>query len=193
MTIEQIYDSPAVAYRASKKLAEKAAWDFVADPANGAKFDVATVNPPLVLGPVVHHLATLDSINTSNERVVGCVTGKWKEGIPPTGAALSWVDVRDVALAHIKAGLEIPEAGGKRLFTTPSFFSNRDILDVVRKNFPDLADKLPGDDVKGGEMPPEDQHYKVDNSETNRVLGIDWIPFEKSVIDTVKSLQSFIS
>lgn len=193
VTIEQIYDSPAVAYRASKKLAEKAAWDFVKDPANGAKFDVATVNPPLVLGPVVHHLATLDSINTSNERVVAAATGKWKEAVPPTGAALNWVDVRDVALAHIKAGLEIPEAGGKRLFTTPSFFSNRDILNVIRKNFPDLADKLPGDDVKGGELPPENQHYKVDNSETNRVLGIDWIPFEKSVVDTVKSLQSFIS
>lgn len=191
--LENIHDSPAVAYRVSKKLAEKAAWDFVKDPANGAKFDVVTVNPPLVLGPVVHHLATLDSINTSNERVVAAVTGKWKEGVPATGAALIWVDVRDVARAHIRAGLELPEAGGKRLLTTAGFFSNRDILKVLRKNFPEFANQLPGDEVKGGEFPPEDQHYKVNNAETNRVLGIDWIPLEKSVVDTVKSLKSFVS
>lgn len=48
VTIDDIHESPAVAYRASKTLAEKAAWDFVRDKANGAKFDLVTVNPPMV-------------------------------------------------------------------------------------------------------------------------------------------------
>lgn len=48
VTIADIHESPAVAYRASKTLAEKAAWDFVGDKGNGAKFDLVTVNPPMV-------------------------------------------------------------------------------------------------------------------------------------------------
>ena len=48
VTIDDIHKDKATAYRVSKTLAEKAAWDFVKDPANKAKFDVVTVNPPMV-------------------------------------------------------------------------------------------------------------------------------------------------
>jgi len=190
VTIDQIYSSPATAYRASKTLAEKAAWDFVADKSNGAKFDIATVNPPLVFGPLVHHLANLDSVNTSNQRFLDAIQGKWKNEVPSTGAALNWVDVRDVAAAHVKAGLEIPEAGGRRLFAVTGPFCNSEVVPILRKNFPELADKLPAEDVKGGEMPPENQRYKYDNTETRKLLGIKWISLEQSVVDTVKSLQA---
>jgi nucleoside-diphosphate-sugar epimerase len=181
--------SHATAYRVSKKFAEKAAWDFVADKANGAKFDVVTINPPLVLGPVVHHLKSLASINTSNERIAAAVTGKWKEAgaVADTGIAVSWIDVRDCAEAHVLAGLELPEAGGKRLFTTEGHFCNRDIYDAVWKNFPDLRDRLPPPEAKGGEMP--EKHYKVDNSKTAKLLGIKWIPLEKSVVDAVNNFR----
>lgn len=53
VTAEDAAKNPATAYRASKTLAEKAAWDFVKDPANGAKFSLSTINPPMVYGPVV--------------------------------------------------------------------------------------------------------------------------------------------
>jgi len=181
----------ATAYRASKKLAEAAAWDFVRGGGGGVTFDLATVCPPLVLGPVVHHLADLGAINTSNERIANLVTGKWREsGVGATGIALNWIDVRDCAESHVRAALERPEAGGKRLFTTSGHFCNRDIYDVVRKNFPEYADGLPAEDKPGGEMPPEDQRYRYDNSETERILGIEWIPFEKCIVDAVKSFQA---
>lgn len=77
----------------------------------------------MVFGPVVHHLASLDSINTSNERIVALVQGKWKDAVPDTGV-FAWVDVRDVALAHVLA-IEKPALGGKRLFATAGYFSNR--------------------------------------------------------------------
>ena len=138
----------------------------------------------------MHYLASLDAINTSNERIVACVQGKWKDAVPATGAAFNWVDVRDVATAHVKAGLEVPEAGGRRLFTTAGRFSNRQILDAVRKNFPEYTDRLPGKDVEGGEFPPKDQIYGFDNSETTKLLGIDWISLETSIVDTVKSVKA---
>lgn len=192
VTIQDIHKDNSTAYRASKKLAEKAAWDFVADKSNNAKFDLVTVNPPMVFGPVVHHLASLDTINTSNERIVALVQGKWKEAgaVPPTGVS-NWVDVRDVARAHILA-FEKPEIGGHRLFTTAGSYSNRAILDAASKNFPELKDKLPAEDVQGGEPAPADTTYKFDNSETTRLLGFEWIQIETTVVDTIKSLKSFL-
>lgn len=194
VTLADIHRSPATAYRASKTLAERAAWDFVRENSGsgGARFDLVTVNPPMVFGPVAHHVASLDAVNTSNERVADCLRGRWRAeagGVPPTGAATIWVDVRDVAAAHVKAGLEIPEAGGRRLFVVAGPFSNAELAAVVRRNFPDDADRLPTADTKGGELPPESERFKYDNSETNRLLGIDWIGFEQSIVDTVKSLK----
>jgi nucleoside-diphosphate-sugar epimerase len=191
VTLADIDRSPATAYRASKTLAEKAAWEFVRDPASsGAKFDLVTVNPPMVFGPVLpHNVASLDAVNTSNERVVDLLRGKWKEEVPSTGAAVIWIDVRDVAAAHVKAGLEIPEAGGKRLFTTAGLFSNAELAQIVRRHFPEYADRLPTEGTKGGELPAEAERYKFDNSATTKLLGIEWTPFEKSVVDTVKSLK----
>lgn len=141
---------------------------------------------------MVHHLASLDSINTSNERIVSLVQGKWKEGgsVPETGTYL-WVDVRDVAEAHVRA-FEKPELGGRRLFTTAGYFSNRQVLDLVRKGFPELADKLPAEDVAGGELAPADKIFKLDNSETTKATGIQWAPLDKTITDTVKSIKPFL-
>ena len=68
LTLEQsAKGDPATAYRGSKTLAEKAAWEFVEK--EKPNFALSTLNPPLVLGPVVHYLNSLDAINTSNARV----------------------------------------------------------------------------------------------------------------------------
>jgi nucleoside-diphosphate-sugar epimerase len=190
VTIDDINRSQATAYRASKKLAERASWDFVAN--NKPNFALSTICPPLVLGPVVHHLSTLESINTSNSRVVDLVKGKWKDAIPDTGAAYLWLDVRDCAEAHIRA-FEKEEAKGKRLFTTAGYFCNRDIADALRKTdkFPEFKDRIPAPDVKGGEMPPKDGVYGYDNSATEKILGIEWISLDKSIVDLVETLKGF--
>ncbi|KAK1778138.1 hypothetical protein QBC45DRAFT_414913 [Copromyces sp. CBS 386.78] len=192
VTIDDIHRHPMTAYRASKTLAEKAAWDFVKDPANNVKFDLATITPPMVFGPVIHHLASLSSINTSNERIVDLLQGKWKKEVPSTGAGIVWIDVRDVARAHIRAGLEVPEAGGKRLFTTAGMFGNSEIARIARKNFPEYADKLPEDEeaFKSGELPPADKRFKIDNKRTNELLKIDFLSLEQMVVDTVRSLKA---
>ncbi len=172
VTIDNIHESPATAYRASKTLAERAAWDFVGDKKNGVKFDLVTVNPPLVFGPVVHYLAALDSINTSSERWAEILQGKWKEAVPPTGAVFNWVDVRDVATAHVKGGLELPEAGGKRIFTSAGNTFNLQIANIVAKNFPELADKLP---AQFGTDEGLDTRLNFDNSASKALLGIEWV------------------
>lgn len=167
----------------SKTLAERAAWDFVAN--EKPNFDLVTICPPAVFGPVTHHLASLDTINTSNERIVALVRGEWTKAIPATPVTL-WVDVRDTALAHVRA-MEIAEAGGKRLFTTAGRFTNREIADIARAKFPELADKVPGKDAPGGEGPPKEAKYN--NDETTKLLGIKWKSLESSVVDLIKIMK----
>jgi nucleoside-diphosphate-sugar epimerase len=148
---------------------------------------IATLCPPLVLGPVVHYLNSLSALNTSNQRVRNFITGEYKKEIPDTGTFI-WVDVRDLALAHVKA-IEVPEAANKRFFITEGSFSNREISEIIRKNFPELESQLPAEDTKGGDF-PEAGIYGFDNSRTINVLGIKFRGLEESIVDTVKSLQN---
>jgi nucleoside-diphosphate-sugar epimerase len=83
ITPQQAVENPANGYRASKTFAEKAAWDFLEQ--EKPNFSIATMCPPLVLGPIVHYLNSLDALNTSNQRVRDIIQGKAKEEIPPTG------------------------------------------------------------------------------------------------------------
>jgi len=185
VTEAQALENPSNGYRASKTFAEKAAWEFVEKEKPG--FDIATICPPLVLGPIVHYLNSLDALNTSNQRVRNLITGQNKSEIPDTGVYI-WVDVRDLALAHVKA-IEVPEAGNKRFFVTAGYFSNKEIADIIRKNFKEYESELPGKDVKGGDY-PEGGVYGYDNERTTSVLGIKFRGLDESITDLVKSLKS---
>ena len=115
------------------------------------------------------------------------MTGKAKEEIAPTGTFL-WTDVRDLALAHVKAA-ELPEAANKRFFVTAGHFSNEEIADTIRDSFPELKNELPAKGIKGGEY-PDDGVYNFDNSRVKEVLGIEFRSLKESIVDAVKSLQA---
>ncbi|KAH8781987.1 putative NADPH-dependent methylglyoxal reductase GRP2 [Hyaloscypha finlandica] len=188
VTMEEAVQNPANGYRTSKTFAEKAAWEFVKN--EKPNFTISTMCPPLVFGPIVHYLNSLDALNTSNQRVRNFITGQVREEIPDTGTFI-WVDVRDLALAHVKA-IEVPEAADKRFFITAGYFSNKEVVEIIRKNFPEYEKKLPGKDVKGGGYPEGGQAglYKYDNSRVKNVLRIEFTPLEKSIVDLVKSLNA---
>lgn len=178
---EALNTDPGTAYRGSKKFAEKAAWDFVEN--EKPNFTLTTLNPPLVLGPVVHYFNDLNSINTSNETVRDMIQGKFKKELGASRVPL-WVDVRDIALAHVRA-IEREEAQGKRFFVTAGFFRNSEIADIIKKNFPDLAGQFP----EKYETLPESFPFKIDNSRSRDVLGIEYRTLEQSITDLVKSLK----
>ena len=116
------------------------------------------------------------------------MTGQDKNDLAPTGTFI-WVDVRDLALAHVKAA-ELPEAANKRFFITAGHFSNKEIAEIIQDAFPDLASKLPqGDALKAGDY-PADGIYKYDNSRCIEVLGVKFTSLKQSIVDTVKSLQA---
>lgn len=106
-----------------------------------------------------------------------------KEKLAPTGMFL-WVDVRDVALAHVRA-IEVPEAGGQRFFVTAGHFTNKEIVDIVRGTHPEMESKLPPKDSPN-DLPAD--IYAVDNSRSVNVLGLKYHPLKQTVSDTISSL-----
>ena len=57
--------SPIDAYMASKTLAERAAWNWYEKNKSSVSWDLVTLQPPYVFGPIIHECKGLESLNTS--------------------------------------------------------------------------------------------------------------------------------
>ena len=129
-------------------------------------------------------------MNTSNQRILSAAQGKFKDEIPPSGVHL-WVDVRDVAEAHV-AAFEKPDAANQRFFTTAGYFSNREICNIIKKNFPQFKD-LPSESTPGGGYPKgtsDEGLYGYNNERSIEILGLKYRTLEESIIDSIKSFQA---
>ncbi|KIO34383.1 hypothetical protein M407DRAFT_64532 [Tulasnella calospora MUT 4182] len=84
-------------YYASKTLAEQAAWDFVKE--KNPSFTLTTLCPPMVYGPPEQEVLSLIKLNTSNLDIYDIFNGT----SDPRYGVWIWVDVRDLAEAHILA------------------------------------------------------------------------------------------
>ncbi|KAF7337332.1 D-lactaldehyde dehydrogenase [Mycena sanguinolenta] len=112
-------------YRTSKTLAERAAWDFAKKYKDEIGWDVTVLNPPLVLGPIIHDISSPEALNTSARSMYRAFT----EPEASSGGGC-WIDVRDLALAHVRA-LEKEEAGGERIIIAAGAFAWQHWLDAA--------------------------------------------------------------
>ncbi|CAN8305754.1 unnamed protein product [Cochlearia groenlandica] len=156
-------------YALAKTLAEKSAWEF----AKENNMDLVVINPGLVIGPILN-----TNLNFSVNVVLDFVKGK----NPFNKKQYRLVDVRDVALAHIKA-TETTTANGRYIIDGPLFVTIEDTANVVREFFPDVAIADYKSEVSDVWV---DYEVCVDKVKS---LGIEFIPTETSLRDTVLSLK----
>jgi len=115
----------ATPYYKSKTLAEKAAWDFVAE---HPEMQLTTINPALVLG------TPLDAaFGTSLQLIERILSGK-DPMQPDIGFGI--VDVADVSAMHVRA-LERPESAGKRYIASAQTATLPEVARHLAKRFPD--------------------------------------------------------
>ncbi|KAK9471510.1 uncharacterized protein V1510DRAFT_420119 [Dipodascopsis tothii] len=173
--------TPQTTYRASKTFAERSAWDFIER--EKPNFTLTTINPPLVWGPMLHE-ADLSSLNTSNNMVYNMISGATPE--VPVGGQTSYVDVRNVAAAHVRA-LTTPAAVNQRYFVVGGKYTNSQVIGLIGELFPAIKDKLPK--CPPGVLPAGlDAEFGVDGSKATRDMGIEYVPLEKSLTDLVTQL-----
>jgi nucleoside-diphosphate-sugar epimerase len=184
-TLKESLENAVNGYYGSKTLAEQAAWKFIDEEKPG--FALTTVAPPMVYGPVKQKVESLDHVNTSTTLQRDLLLGKFKNKDIPDMSVPLWVDVRDLALVHTLA-MENRETDGQRIFTTAGHYTNRELVEIIRNNFPEYADRLPAKDAKGGDL-AETGVYEINNSRVKQLLKQDFISFEQSTIDLVKTLK----
>lgn len=122
------------AYEWSKTLAERAAWNFVRSLPKERGLELATINPGLVLGPV------LDDAYAVSGETVKKLLGRELPAVPDVRFAC--VDVRDVADAHV-AALFVPEAAGKRFLCAGQQASFLEIARIVHEHFAPRGYRVP--------------------------------------------------
>lgn len=107
-------------YYYSTTLAEKEGWAFVER--EKPKFDLVVINPFITMGPSLS-----PGLNTSNQLFVDLLSGQY-----PGIMRLTWgfVDVRDVALAHVLA-METRTAEGRYLCANETF-TMRQVVEQLR-------------------------------------------------------------
>ena len=162
-------------YALSKTLAERLAWDIVeAEKGKGRNIELLVINPTLVLGPMLQK-----SMNASNEVIQNILEGK-KDEIP--ASCMSFVDVRDVADAHVLAYEKgVP---GTRFICMAGAHPWREWYDIIREAAPEKASNIPTTVASGEQKPP----MKFDNS---KLTDLGWKPLDikTSLVDTVNSIS----
>lgn len=161
-------------YLGSKKFAEQAAWDFIK--AESPVFGLTTVNPSYVFGPAI----TPGTVNLSNEFLVNGALATKPDTPVSQEPAQMWVDVRDVAKAHISALSR--DLDNQRLMLCVSKFCNQDLLDVVNNGVPVLKGKIASGKPGSGEETNK-SGFQFNNEKTRKALNYDWITLDKSVVD----------
>ncbi|KAI1761932.1 putative NADPH-dependent methylglyoxal reductase GRE2 [Hypoxylon sp. FL1150] len=181
-------ENPILTYPASKKFAEKAAWDFVKE--NKVNFELSTVCPPGVYGPLFDpsQFSRIEDLNESTAQVYKGLMRpglKSSDPVPPTFLYL-YVDVRDLARAHLLAAT-VQEAAGKRWFTVAGEISIQQMANYLREALPEKRDVIPIGEPDKGSWKPEGW-YGVSAPEVEKVLGLKYRPAEETFKDLAPQL-----
>jgi dihydroflavonol-4-reductase len=182
-------------YYLSKTLAEREAWSIINEEKAG--FELVVINPFMVIGPSLS-----PSENTSTQIFVDLA-----KGVYPGIFALTWgfVDVRDVAEAHIRA-METSGASGRYLCAGERL-SMREVVGIMRNA--GVGGRLPRlsmDNAVGTSLVRLLSHFQpkgvgsylrshigrvpaYDNGKIRRDLGIAFRPARTSVQDTIDDLR----
>lgn len=178
-------------YVKSKTIAERAARDWVA--AEGGGIEFCTVNPSLVLGPV------LSADFSASVMVIRRMLEGRMPGLPDIGFGV--VDVRDVADLHLCA-LTAPDMAGERFIASGPFLKLIDVARVLKQRLGPEAHK-----VRARRLPdwlvrliarfdPSIRQVigelgkvrNMDASHAREVLGWEARPPEESIIASARSL-----
>lgn len=180
-------------YERSKTLAERAAWDYVAGLPCDRRLELVTLNPGLVLGPLL----------TDDYSVSGEVVRKLLRAETPGCPRLGWaaVDVRDVAAAHL-AALEQPQAAGQRFILAIEHAEWQTIAQLLARHYaaqgfriptrrvPDWVLKLVAkwDETAALALPELGLRQDVSSAQARALLGFAPRSLETMVIDMADSM-----
>ncbi|ORY35639.1 D-lactaldehyde dehydrogenase [Naematelia encephala] len=171
------------AYQASKTLAEKALWKFIED--EKPSWDAVAINPPYVLGDVIHECEKPEKLNTSVASFYEWAAGQKKE--EDTASQLgNWANVHNVAYAHVKA-LTVPEASGGRFIVSSGPLAGQAFCDILHSKYPELKNVPVGKPGTSDDINKDANVFVGDHAA--KVLGVKYESLEQTVVEMVESFK----
>lgn len=160
--------NPYINYCSGKKEAELALWKFVKE--ESPKFTVTVFLPALIFGPVIQPVKSVEKLNYSSNVLYGLFNGS-NTSVPPTTFP-SYIDVRDLAYAHVQA-LTKSESANKRFLIGGENMTYSAIVDTLRKlsdnEIPELKGRLPEPSNEAENV----TFARISAEEGNRAAGLD--------------------
>ena len=136
----------------------------------------------MTFGPVVHPVAFVEDLNLSNANIWDIYQGV---SPLPVSRVPVWVDVRDLALAHVR-GLIVDTAGNKRYVpSAPEKFSY-ELAAKIMKNH-GFGAKISVDIPEECSAP---EGYDLDYASVETDLGINFHSFEECIVDSITQFAS---
>jgi len=177
-------------YHASKTFAERTAWQMWTDAKSTKKeisWDLCTFCPPMIYGPPIHEVHPergIDALNTSVKRLLQGLTGVDPAFAPKvaTPGLPHWIDVRDIASAHVKS-LSLPAGTSERFLLCSSVEYYEDGLGKLRKKGVTSLGEV-------GQKCDPGNHFRIDTTKAREVLGMTFRRFEDTVGDVWQWAES---
>jgi nucleoside-diphosphate-sugar epimerase len=171
-------NNPFISYCSSKKEAELAVWEFVKT--EKPSFAVTVFLPALIFGPPIQPLKSVKDLNFSVGVLYSLFNGSNPDTIPGTMFP-AYIDVRDLAVAHVKA-LTTEGARNKRFLIGGMPFAMVDAAKAFQ-NVKALEGRLP----KSMEAEPV-VVPKIEAGEGNEVLGMKFRSLEETMVDVAERI-----
>ncbi|KAI8577982.1 hypothetical protein K450DRAFT_249352 [Umbelopsis ramanniana AG] len=173
-----------IAYRASKNEAERAIWKFRDE--NQPSFTLATILPSFVFGAILPPPTTTQAVDATStpKALINYYTGESQDPTFSTGSS-SFVNVVDVAVAHVLALQNAQKTNGQRYITSQGAFTNQEVVDILRREYPDRQNII----AKGEPGKYKRPTVTVDGSKVTRELGLQYTDFETVVLQTIECVK----
>ncbi|KAJ5761760.1 uncharacterized protein N7511_005142 [Penicillium nucicola] len=169
-----------IAYRASKVVAERAAWDYIRD--NPVQYQLMTLCPGMVFGRIIHPISSLSQLNASNQIIWQVLNAGKDAEVPPTKAPV-WIDVEDLAETSLKS-LIFSGTGNERFLVTQGSYDTQEVADIIRSGVQDRNRAPVGEPGKR----IADTHYSCDSSKAQELLGVKFRTLKESIIPLAHQL-----
>jgi len=175
-------------YPKSKLLAERAAWDFWKQLKDEEKFELTILNPSYVQGPL------LTRKGCTSLALVKRLMLNDMPGIPEIG--INMVDVRDVALAHVRA-MRVPAAANQRYLISAEWKWFRDVCALLKSEFASKGYTLPSfyapyaliwivsfwDKQAAFLLKDVGRKVLLSATKAEKDLGMRWLPINQTLVD----------
>jgi len=191
-----VHAKNVTAYFKSKTLAEKSAWEFIKNQTGEDKLELVVVNPGPIYGPTLTGNLATEAMDFFKKLITGQVPM-----LPQAHSVMS--DVRDVAAIHV-AALENEKANGKRfIVTSEKPHAIQEIGQILKSNgYNKVSTRLAptfllkfmakiNAEMKGM-LPFVGNIIEADVSDTMNTFNWAPIAFEKTVLDTTKSVEAVL-